>query len=50
MIDIRAYHLATTYPAYYPTTGSVIEPLVVEPDWSEEMVDAWQEYLEIEGE
>ena len=49
MIDLRAYHLAMTYPAYYPTTGGVIEPIVVEPDWSEEIFEAWEDYLEMEG-
>lgn len=33
MIDLKAYHLAVTYPAHYPTTGPVLEPLVDEPDY-----------------
>ena len=49
MIDIRAWQLATMYPAYYPTTGPVFEPLVIEPDWSEEIMEAWEDYLEMEG-
>jgi len=51
MIDLKAYHLAMTYPAYYPTTGPVIEPLVVEedPELWDELMEAWDEYLEMEG-
>ena len=51
MIDLKAYHLAMTYPAYYPTTGPVIEPLVVEEDpelWGE-LMEEWDDYLEMEG-
>ena len=50
MIDIRAWQLATMYPAYYPTTGGYYQPLVDEPDPEllDELMEAWEDYLEMD--